>query len=218
MQRIALEVHEAVVLPQEAVQVARAIAQVADFAQPLQLAGNAVAQRIEPVVDAVLEFNLCIGPRSSAAGWRGFEQALHFARHPARAVPLDQRLTEHCAKLQSQLSAITTAVKALVQTDFPADTVYVPPQGGFIHWIEFPGHTDMVALEKLASERGCHVVGSNIFYPDGRTTAELRVCLGTALSPGVIESLKTLSSCAHQAGNTKNAGLAIITPPTKKSY
>lgn len=109
-------------------------------------------------------------------------------------------MAEHCVKLQSQLSSITTAVKALVQTDFPAGTVYVPPQGGFIHWIEFPGHTDMAALEKLVSERGCHVVGSNIFYPDGRATTGLRICLGTALSPGVIESLKTLSACAHLAG------------------
>ncbi|RMO80044.1 aminotransferase-like domain-containing protein [Pseudomonas syringae group genomosp. 3] len=107
-------------------------------------------------------------------------------------------MEEHCSRLRSQLSSVTDCVEALVQTDFPAGTVYRPPQGGFIHWIELPAHTDMLLVEASASRQGCHVAGSSIFFPDGRASTALRVCLGTTLSPTVIQSLKRLAACAHQ--------------------
>jgi DNA-binding transcriptional MocR family regulator len=109
-------------------------------------------------------------------------------------------MEEHCARLRSQLSSLASFVEALVRTDFPAGTVYVPPRGGFIHWIELPLHTDMSALQDLASERGCHVAGNGIFFADGHATTGVRICLGTALTPAVIELLKVIAECAHLAG------------------
>ncbi|SEN18388.1 PLP-dependent aminotransferase family protein [Pseudomonas sp. ok266] len=109
-------------------------------------------------------------------------------------------MEEHCARLRSQLSSLASFVEALVRTDFPAGTVYVPPRGGFIHWIELPLHTDMSALQDLASERGCHVAGNGIFFADGHATTGVRICLGTALTPGVIEILKVIAESAHLAG------------------
>jgi hypothetical protein len=61
----------------------------------------------------------------------------------------------------------------------------------------------MSALERLASERGCHVAGSGIFFADGHPTTGLRICLGTTLSPPVMQSLSVIAECAHlAAGNS----------------
>src|SRR5471030_3294816 len=87
-------------------------------------------------------------------------------------------MEEHCASLRTQLASVVDVVASLVKTDFPAGTGYIPPKGGFIHWLELPGDTDMAALEKLAGEQGCHVVGSSIFFPDRRASTGLRICLG----------------------------------------
>lgn len=112
-------------------------------------------------------------------------------------------MEEHCTKLRSQLSSVAAAVEMLVRAEFPDGTLYVPPVGGFIHWLEFPENTDMSALEYEANKQGCHVVGSGIFFADGRVTTGLRVCTGTTLSPKIVQSLKTLAACAHHAGRIK---------------
>lgn len=108
-------------------------------------------------------------------------------------------LEEHLARLRTRLSEVTATVEAQVRSDFPPGTRYVPPRGGFIHWLEFAAGTDMDALQRLARERGCHVAGSGIFFADGRSATGLRVCLGTTLSPDVVQRLKTLAACAHLA-------------------
>ncbi|WP_426201906.1 PLP-dependent aminotransferase family protein [Pseudomonas sp. TWP3-1] len=108
-------------------------------------------------------------------------------------------MEEHCARLRAQLASLSTFVETLVRTDFPVGTVYVPPRGGFIHWIELPMHTDMAALTRLAHERGCHIAGSGIFFADGHPTTGLRICLGTTLSPGVLQILGVIAECAHLA-------------------
>ncbi|UST74779.1 PLP-dependent aminotransferase family protein [Pseudomonas siliginis] len=108
-------------------------------------------------------------------------------------------MDEHCARLRSQLSSLASFVEALVRTDFPLGTVYVPPRGGFIHWVEMPAHTDMPALQQLATERGCHVAGSGIFFADGQASTGVRICLGTTLTPAVIGILKVIAECAHLA-------------------
>jgi DNA-binding transcriptional MocR family regulator len=109
-------------------------------------------------------------------------------------------MDEHCNRLRTQLASIGGFFAALVRTDFPIGTVYVPPRGGFIHWIELPLHTDMAALESLAIERGCHVAGTGIFFADGYATTGMRICLGMTLSADVIATLKVIAECAHLAG------------------
>jgi len=104
-------------------------------------------------------------------------------------------MEEHCARLRTQLASVVDVVASLVKTDFPAGTGYIPPKGGFIHWLELPGDTDMAALEKLAGEQGCHVVGSSIFFPDRRASTGLRICLGTRVTVGVVKSLRRLGGC-----------------------
>jgi DNA-binding transcriptional MocR family regulator len=118
-------------------------------------------------------------------------------------------MEEHCARLRSQLSSLTNHVETLVRNDFPCATVYVPPRGGFIHWIKLPAHTDMSALERLAGERGCHVAGSGIFFADGQPSTGLRICLGTTLSPAVMQILRVIAECAHLATGPSNVRLKL---------
>jgi DNA-binding transcriptional MocR family regulator len=118
-------------------------------------------------------------------------------------------MEEHCARLRSQLSSLKNHVETLVRNDFPCATVYVPPRGGFIHWIKLPAHTDMSALERLAGERGCHVAGSGIFFADGQPSTGLRICLGTTLSPAVMQILRVIAECAHLATGPSNVRLKL---------
>lgn len=114
-------------------------------------------------------------------------------------------MDEHCNRLRTQLDSIGGYFEALVRADFPVGTVYVPPRGGFIHWIELPLHTDMTVLESLAIERGCHIAGTGIFFADGYATTGVRICLGMTLSPDVIAILKVIAECAHLAGKSTEA-------------
>lgn len=126
-------------------------------------------------------------------------------------------MEEHCARLRAQLSSLSRFFEARVRSDFPVGTLYVPPQGGFIHWIELPEHTDMSALERLASERGCHVAGSGIFFADGQPTTGLRICLGTTLSPPVMQSLSVIAECAHLAAGSGCRTLDTKNPESQDS-
>lgn len=108
-------------------------------------------------------------------------------------------MEEHCARLRGQLAAINTTMQALVHSAFPPDTVYVPPRGGFIHWLELPVGTDMARLQQLAHEQGYHIAGSGIFFADGQPTTGLRLCLGRPLSPELTKGLCVLGECALQA-------------------
>jgi len=108
-------------------------------------------------------------------------------------------MAEHCHKLQGYLAAITKAVATVIENDFPQGTRYIAPRAGFIHWLELPDNTDMLAFEAATALQGCHVTGSSIFYADRRLTTGLRLCIGTQLSTKVIQDLKKLAVCAHQS-------------------
>ncbi|MDF9621135.1 PLP-dependent aminotransferase family protein, partial [Pseudomonas entomophila] len=105
-------------------------------------------------------------------------------------------MEEHCAKLRGRLAAQTEMMETLVASVFPAGTRYVAPQGGFIHWIELPEGTDMVALQHLAAERGCNVGAGGMFFADGESGTGMRVCLGRVVTPEVMQGLRVLAECA----------------------
>ncbi|MBC7210011.1 MAG: PLP-dependent aminotransferase family protein, partial [Pseudomonas sp.] len=104
-------------------------------------------------------------------------------------------MEEHCAKLRGRLAAQAGVMEALVRSAFPPGTRYAAPQGGFIHWIELPEGTDMVALQRLATERGCNVGASGMFFADGECGTGLRVCLGRVITPQVMGGLRVLAEC-----------------------
>ncbi|MBL1377468.1 PLP-dependent aminotransferase family protein [Zobellella iuensis] len=108
-------------------------------------------------------------------------------------------LERHGARLQDKLAAVRDYLDILVRTEFPEGSSYIPPAGGFIHWVVLPANTDMSALASLAEQQGCHIAGSGIFFPDDRQNTTVRLCLGSALSPGMKLNLKILCACAHQA-------------------
>lgn len=108
-------------------------------------------------------------------------------------------MEEHCDRLRARLTSHIDVLRSLVRSAFPAGTVYTPPRGGFVHWIELPEHTDMTALAQRAGERGCHIAGSGIFFADGHAGTGLRVCLGRSLTPEVMQYLNVLAECAHSA-------------------
>jgi DNA-binding transcriptional MocR family regulator len=107
-------------------------------------------------------------------------------------------MEEHCAKLRGRLAAQTEMMDALVRSAFPTGTRYMPPQGGFIHWLVLPEGTNMAALQQLASERGCNLGASAMFFADGACGTGLRVCLGRLITPEVMQGLKVLAECAQQ--------------------
>ena len=90
-------------------------------------------------------------------------------------------------------------MRALVDSSFPPGTLYVPPRGGFIHWLELPMSTDMAKLQQLAHQQGYHIAGSGIFFADGQPTTGLRLCLGRPLSPELAKGLRVLGECALQS-------------------
>lgn len=108
-------------------------------------------------------------------------------------------LEEHCAQLRKQLTAINNMVQALVHSAFPPGTTYVPPRGGFIHWLELPEKTDMARLQQLAQVRDYHIADSGIFFADGQATKGLRLCMGRPLSAELVVGLTVLGECALQA-------------------
>lgn len=112
-------------------------------------------------------------------------------------------LEEHCAKLRGRLAAQTEMMDTLVRSAFPAGTRYIPPQGGFIHWLVLPEGTDMAALQQLARERGCNVGASAMFFADGECGTGLRVCLGRLITPKVMRGLKVLAECAQLAQRSR---------------
>jgi DNA-binding transcriptional MocR family regulator len=107
-------------------------------------------------------------------------------------------MDEHCAKLRGRLAAQAEVMQALVRSAFPPGTRYAAPGGGFIHWLELPEGTDMAALRRLAAERGCSVGDSSMFFADGQAGTGLRVCLGRAITPQVMQGLQVLAECARQ--------------------
>lgn len=109
-------------------------------------------------------------------------------------------LDDHCARLRTQFATTRDYLTAFVASHFPRGTRYLPPSGGFIHWLRLPEGTDMAALIALAQTRGCAIAGSGIFFADGRDTHALRLCLGRALTPEVIQGLHVLAQCAQQLG------------------
>ncbi|MFJ4445795.1 PLP-dependent aminotransferase family protein [Pseudomonas sp. NPDC089422] len=114
-------------------------------------------------------------------------------------------MESHCAKLRERLAAQTATMTTRVLSQFPAGTRYIPPQGGFIHWIEFPAGTDMAALQRLAGERGCHVAGSGMFHADGQCGNGLRLCLGRVITADVIQGLEVLAQTARQLAVTQGS-------------
>lgn len=108
-------------------------------------------------------------------------------------------MDEHCSKLRAQLATLTDFVDTFVRQKMPAGCTYRAPQGGFIHWIELPPHTDMARFQRLTVERGCPMASSDIFFANHHASTGLRLCLGRTLSPQVLHSFTILAECAHEA-------------------
>ncbi|MVA59571.1 aminotransferase class I/II-fold pyridoxal phosphate-dependent enzyme [Agrobacterium vitis] len=105
-------------------------------------------------------------------------------------------LESHCLMLGAKFSRSTQFLANLVQTCFTPNTQYIPPVGGFIHWITLPPNTDMDNFLNAVANRGLHIGSSNIFYADQADSNNIRICLGRTLSSEIKAALKVLGDAS----------------------
>lgn len=107
-------------------------------------------------------------------------------------------LDEHGRRLRSCFQRNIDFMARFVRASFPIGTVYRPPAGGFIHWLELPDGVDMARLRERVARRGLFLADSSIFFPDNRRSQGVRLCIGRPLDDETRLTLHVLAECARQ--------------------
>lgn len=115
-------------------------------------------------------------------------------------------LQEHLGRLRGRIARSAERFSRLVAEHFPAGTLYIPPPGGFIHWLELPHAVDMEIFHREASALGITTAHGDIFSPVA--CRGLRICLGRPIDPETLRTLTTLGALArHLADGGRNSRL-----------
>ena len=82
----------------------------------------------------------------------------------------------HLRKLRRAVCEQVQHGAAAVRRYFPADTRFTVPEGGFVLWIELPGHIDTMVLLERCMQEGIVFAPGEIFSPSRSYRNCLRIC------------------------------------------
>lgn len=105
-------------------------------------------------------------------------------------------LPEHLSQLRGNITRSAQSFARLIVEHFPPGTLYRPPPGGFIHWVELPGVVDMEVFHREALALGIATAHGDIFSPVA--CRGLRFCLGRPVTPETLGALTALGALARR--------------------
>ena len=94
--------------------------------------------------------------------------------------------------VRAALAERARALAAALRRDLP-EADFVAPEGGYFLWVTLPGHTDVAALQRAASERGVSFVKGSDFMLEGGDNA-LRLAYAGVTPAQIEEGVRRLAS------------------------
>jgi DNA-binding transcriptional MocR family regulator len=104
----------------------------------------------------------------------------------------------HLKTLRSNIAASAEKFAELIAETFPKGTLYKPPAGGFVHWVELPKTVDLVRLHAEIERCGIVMAPASIFSLTGQYNHGLRFCLTSKMTPALVRNIVRLGELATQ--------------------
>jgi DNA-binding transcriptional MocR family regulator len=128
-----------------------------------------------------------------------FMNTLATATHPQAAIADFMKsgaFDHHMRSLRKRMREQVTRVSAAVAEYFPAGTRVTRPAGGFVLWLELPGHVNALRLHQQALAVGISIAPGPIFSAKQRFENFIRLSCGHPWTPRLEHALMTLGRLA----------------------
>jgi DNA-binding transcriptional MocR family regulator len=103
----------------------------------------------------------------------------------------------HIRHLKDVFSQQIHRVSDTICQNFPKETKFTRPLGGFVLWVELPKHIDSVKFHDQALQKGVSVTPGVVFSARGSYKNFIRLNCGNLWSPEIERALKKLAQMAH---------------------
>jgi DNA-binding transcriptional MocR family regulator len=162
---------------------------------------------------------------AARVGWlcapRGFVEGALFAKRtmdlttsPLIQAGLEQFLSEgsydrHQRRVVGELEARLDAARRALDDHLPRGARVAPVDGGYLLWVTLPGDVDTLALLPEAKRAGVVYSPGQLYYPDGRASASLRLSVAHTPVAAIERGAKILGEVAKSAvRRSRRAGRA----------
>jgi DNA-binding transcriptional MocR family regulator len=128
-----------------------------------------------------------------------FMNTLATATHPQAAIADFMKsgaFDHHMRSLRKRMREQVARVSAAVAEYFPAGTRVTRPLGGFVLWLELPGHVNALRLHQQALAVGISIAPGPIFSAKQRFENFIRLSCGHPWTPRLEHGLVTLGKLA----------------------
>ncbi|WP_282091807.1 PLP-dependent aminotransferase family protein [Epibacterium ulvae] len=104
----------------------------------------------------------------------------------------------HLETLRQNIATSANKFAHLVNEAFPKGTVYHPPAGGFVHWVELPNSIDLAEFHTEIERSGIVMAPARIFSLTGQYNSGLRFCLTSKMTPALVRNITRLGELAKK--------------------
>jgi DNA-binding transcriptional MocR family regulator len=109
-------------------------------------------------------------------------------------------LDPHLERLRERNLRRRTLALETIKRSFPADTVVIPPRGGYMLWAEVPGQVDLAEVRKRAREQRVVFAAGAVFFTGPTENTYLRLNCAKASEEELVKGLECLGGCIAEAG------------------
>jgi len=152
-----------------------------------------------------------VGPRELIAKIVGIATSTYISPNMVAQAIVHQFATS--GALESSIETVKHALRERASTLAEAlrnelpDAHFIEPEGGYFMWLDLPPGTDVVAMFKLANERGVQFVKGSDFVLDGGESS-LRLAYAAVTPEEIEEGVSRLAAVYREVGATEKSASA----------
>jgi 2-aminoadipate transaminase len=111
----------------------------------------------------------------------------------------DGSYDRHLRRVVKEIEARLAAAEAALRTHLPEGSSFHACDGGFLIWVTLPEPLDSAALLEDAKRAGVVYAPGELFYPDGKRSASLRLSLARTPLVDIERGIRSLGEVARAA-------------------
>lgn len=105
----------------------------------------------------------------------------------------------HLRRSRAELATRLSAAESALAKHLPEGASFTRPEGGFLIWVTLPDPIDTSALLVEAKRTGVVYAPGELYYPDGRRSASLRISVAQTPAPEIERGIRLLGEVARAA-------------------